>query len=279
MYIKKVLLAVLLSLFLVPTSVKATALFFDGIDDYVVVPDSASLDITQSLTMELWLKFSNYPNCCFNVPIGKAFSHPTTNNSYVLGFSNHEGSTSEDTLLASFGTTGTSGDTSLTVSATPIRNDQWHHVASVYDFGASEIRLYVDGFLVSLGVATGLIRETDFDLVIGSQLGFDRRTFEGFIDEVRLWNVARTQTEIQENMMNELTGSENGLAAYWQFNEGQGSIANDSSQNNNQGTLFGNPTWVASADLALMQVPEPTTLAILGLGLVGLGALRRTRAV
>ena len=44
--------------------------------------------------------------------------------------------------------------------------------------------------------------------------------FDGDIDEVRIWNVARTSTEIQSNMNNELLGSETGLIGYFNFNHG-----------------------------------------------------------
>jgi hypothetical protein len=46
------------------------------------------------------------------------------------------------------------------------------------------------------------------------------RFFNGVMDEVRIWNVARTQSEIQSNMNSELAGTETGLVAYYPFNQG-----------------------------------------------------------
>jgi hypothetical protein len=46
------------------------------------------------------------------------------------------------------------------------------------------------------------------------------RYFDGSIDEVRLWNFARTQAEVQADMRHELMGSESGLIAYYNFNQG-----------------------------------------------------------
>ena len=63
--------------------------------------------------------------------------------------------------------------------------------------------------------------------------------FNGIIDEVRIWNIARSQNDIQEYMYKQLTGTESGLVAYWQFNEGTGDITFDKTINANHGTLFG----------------------------------------
>ena len=88
------------------------------------------------------------------------------------------------------------------------------------------------------------MRLTDFSVYIANQPGFDRRTFRGFIDEVRIWNVARSREQILGDMMQELTGLEPGLAGYWKFNEGTGTVAYDVSVNENVGFFRGNPTWV-----------------------------------
>jgi hypothetical protein len=71
--------------------------------------------------------------------------------------------------------------------------------------------------------------------------------FWGDIDEVRIWNVARTQQEIEDNLLTELTGLESGLVAYWNFNEAPGStVVNDSTPNGNDATLAGGATLVSS---------------------------------
>ncbi len=56
------------------------------------------------------------------------------------------------------------------------------------------------------------------------------------IDEVRIWNVARTQAQIRDNMCRQLTGAETGLVSYWNMNEGTGNTVNDLTTNNNHGT-------------------------------------------
>ena len=92
-----------------------------------------------------------------------------------------------------------------------------------------------------------LVKDTTFtgtnisetkQLTIGNVSSNDN--FVGAIDEVRLWNVARTQTEIQSYMLNPLKGSEQGLIGYWQF---EGNL-NDATTNN-QGFMLGDVTKLA----------------------------------
>src|SRR6185436_2078909 len=67
-------------------------------------------------------------------------------------------------------------------------------------------------------------------------------TFKGMMDELRVWNVVRTQAQVEADMFNRLTGSETGLAGYWRFEEAAGQSVLDSSTNANHGWLGGAPT-------------------------------------
>lgn len=221
------------------------ALFFDGIDDYIEVPDSPSLDITGPITIEVWINFTDYPNCCWNVVVAKTWSHPSTNSSYGISFSNHPTGPNPDTLFGNFSVLDDlSDDGYVLTKATAIRDGAWHHIAIVYDIDVSETRLFVDGVLADQSVKVYPIRLTDFSVYIANAPGFDRRTFRGFIDEIRIWNVARTQTEIEGDRFRELTGEETGLAAYWKLNEMGGTAIYDASPNGNTGFFRGNPSWV-----------------------------------
>ena len=68
----------------------------------------------------------------------------------------------------------------------------------------------------------------------------------GQVDEVRVWSVARSQAQIQEQMQHELSGKRTGLVAYWAFDEGAGSVAGDSSGNEWAGHLVNDPSWQKS---------------------------------
>ena len=72
--------------------------------------------------------------------------------------------------------------------------------------------------------------------------------FDGRINEVQVWNVARTGVEILSDMTGSLTGAEAGLLGFWRFNENTGAIVNNLVAANNDGTLGGgvagqSPGW------------------------------------
>lgn len=91
---------------------------------------------------------------------------------------------------------------------------KWAHLAATYD--GSVARLYVDGILVGETQYTADIGAGDTGFYIG---GLSYNYYNGLIDEVRLWNVARSQTEIQSTMNSTLAGNETGLVGYWQLDE------------------------------------------------------------
>ena len=77
--------------------------------------------------------------------------------------------------------------------------------------------------------------------------------FDGKIDEVRLWNITRTQAQIASKKDTVLKGDENGLTSYFNFQENSGSIANDTqTQSNNDGSIINSPSWVSGPDLSKM---------------------------
>jgi hypothetical protein len=133
----------------------------------------------------------------------------------------------------------------------------WQHVAFVAD--GSNLYLYRNGDLVSGPVAyNGTLNQGWNPLAIGAKPNVDGTAtyhhWDGKIDEVRFWDVGRTQTEIQDNMNNSLTGNESSLVAYYRFDEETGSTANDSA-GENDGDLSNNPTWIVS------DAPLPVTLS------------------
>lgn len=143
------------------------------------------------------------------------------------------------------------GDSSFNRISDPnvITLNSWQHVAVRFDSGT--LSFYVNGNEVGVrtGVPTPLPAST---LVrIGARATDSFRGFVGVIDEVRIWNRALSQTEIQANMNAELSGSEPGLVAYYPLNEGVGGIAFDNSGNGHDGQLglaagsdVNDPAWV-----------------------------------
>jgi hypothetical protein len=88
--------------------------------------------------------------------------------------------------------------------------------------------------------------------------------YGGALDEVRLWNVARTPAELQLWLGAEVSGVEPGLVAYWRFNEGLGTTVADDSPAEHLATLHGGPFWRAGGPLAPV-VPDLTPPDITGI--------------
>ena len=89
------------------------------------------------------------------------------------------------------------------------------------------------------GISAGLA-----DIYIGWQSNTDNSTFNGAMDEIRIWNVDRSQAEIQNDRLISLIGNEANLVAYYRFDQGTAGVVNpgittlpDKSQNQNDGTL------------------------------------------
>src|SRR6185436_9087462 len=104
-----------------------------------------------------------------------------------------------------------------------LTSNTWMHVAGTFD--GTELKCYVNGILQGTVPFAGTIApSTAYPLAIGRLAdpvyGPDRY-FAGNIDEVRVWNRALTQTEIQTSMNNHIDPSgATGLVSYWRMNEG-----------------------------------------------------------
>ncbi len=118
-------------------------------------------------------------------------------------------------------------------------DNNWHHFAVTYDVGSGERIIYVDGAFEKSDVTASTYNGTGNVLLGDTPWGSDE--FAGRMDEVRIWNGVRTVTEIQDNMSECLTGSESGLVAYYQFEDGPGStVLTDATVNGYDGTLSSN---------------------------------------
>ena len=123
----------------------------------------------------------------------------------------------------------------IITSTSTISLNQWIHVAVTFSTINSEAKLYINGELEV--TETGV---TLFKYETGAGIGYNGTdiVFNGSIDDVRIWNVVRTDSEILLNMNKCLDGSEANLYALYNFNEGEGTVANDLTSNNFNGTLL-----------------------------------------
>ncbi|MBI1805296.1 MAG: T9SS type A sorting domain-containing protein [Ignavibacteriae bacterium] len=214
------------------------ALRFDGVNDYVNVINSASLNPANNITIEAWIYFES----------------GGTGNPRIISKESSPGS--YGLWLNGTGTSRTLGFQVVAVyqnfyyyytlnTSSFLNATTWYHVAGVYD--GTNLSIYVNGSLVASTVHSGTLRPSTIDVNFGrkSVSAFDQ--FKGLIDEVRIWNVPRTGLQIQQNMSQCLVGNESGLVGYWKFDEGTGNVAADFSGHGNSGTLTNGPVWVFSS--------------------------------
>ncbi|MDQ3111267.1 MAG: T9SS type A sorting domain-containing protein [Bacteroidota bacterium] len=122
----------------------------------------------------------------------------------------------------------------------------WYHVAGVID-PSTGMKLYIDGVLQnSTDAGTGAVQVDNTNASkVGTWDGL--RYFQGEMEELRLWNRAISAAEIQAKMcMNLFPANENGLTAYWKFDEGSGTVLNDltaSAYNGNVSAM----TWIVDS--------------------------------
>ncbi len=134
--------------------------------------------------------------------------------------------------------------------ATTLSTTDWVHVAATYD--GTTWRLYVNGALDATSAVGAFLPRADSIQHFGIATAMDSAgARQGFlnasVDEVRVWNRALAQAEIQANKNREILGAP-GLIGRWGLNEGVGSVVNDSTSPAENGTLAGSPlpVWIST---------------------------------
>ena len=139
-------------------------------------------------------------------------------------------------------------------------------ISVVSDATNNEARLYVNGNFESSTINNlTLVGPMTNDLIIGGSVDPAIDDFNGNLDEIKIWNDVRTVNEISDNFDADLNGDEQGLVAYYKFDEDMGQTATDHSINGLHGYLGtlsspdnGDPLWRNQAPLnGLCHVTEP----------------------
>ncbi len=131
-----------------------------------------------------------------------------------------------------------------------LKTNQWYHLAGTYD--GTTATIYVNGVKFKSEPISGNLSIDPSALLIGrGDPEFSSgEYFHGLLDEIRVWNVARSAAEIQSALNKPLGGKQNGLVAYWNFDDG---TAKDSSGHGNDGRL--------QAGARITEAARPTTSA------------------
>lgn len=173
---------------------------------HVEIAAQAPFNVTDALTVEAWVRLPAYgpgefpPKWQAIVTKGEGWGITRYSNTNLVAFRTKVG----DELHTLAGTT-----------ASELTPGTWHHVAAVWD-GTTKY-LYIDGELDASTPWEGPPNGNAFRVMIGANEEFPERIFEGDIDDVRVWNTARSATQIAEGLRRRPLGSEAGLLGYWRF--------------------------------------------------------------
>lgn len=131
--------------------------------------------------------------------------------------------------------------TPTTVTGPTVVNDEWTHIAATYDGGNTyELKLYINGTLeVDNIVGTYAPNESSFLRIGGGSLleinppnpTPDQFFWDGKLDDISIWGAVLNQNQIDEYRQRMLRGNEPNLLAYWHFNDGEGNVLGEYSQN------------------------------------------------
>ena len=176
----------------------ATHLHFDGINDYINLGNI----LPTSYTKEAWVYTTSL----------------TLNNNFISGGGDSQHAFWAPTGFGNKLSSGHNGTWNQVQDPTPLATNTWYHVAVTYDAATTTMKLYKNGVLVSTNNTVppfsngNMVRLGAFDNA--------SNLLQGNIDEVRIWNVARTAEQINSSKNCELSGSESGLVTYYKFNQG-----------------------------------------------------------
>jgi len=270
------------SVFTDPTS---TAVQFDGVNDYVTMGAATSTLGASVFTIECWFKrtgtgtgnaSTGSNGLAAAIPlVTKGRSEGDNSNidcNYFLGIDNATGRLCADfeaTTSTPLNGTGAANNNYPVIGSTVIPNNVWTHAAVTWDGGTW--KLFLNGVEESVTIANTLPTprpqpraDSIQHFAIASALnssGTPAGYFQGLIDEVRVWNVARTPAEIAAAKDTPISAPVSGLLARFGLNEGTGTSPANSVGSGGAplGILTNGPQWVDGITL----VPnDPPTVSI-----------------
>jgi hypothetical protein len=232
------LIILIFSTHLIKAQSAASCLNFDGTNDFVNLPNNSGVFNVGSnhiKTVQFWYKSNSTSGA--HVRIFSTGSAGWTSGLW-LGFA------SGSSFLMLEMSDGVSTGQVVTSTVSTRGDNNWHHATAVLNGGSA--LLYLDGVLQNTGNISGEGAMNSSGAVhIGNSYNNESGSyFTGNVDELRVWDKPLCATEILNTKDCELTGTENALVAYYQFNQG---IFNSS--NSSIATLSGSTSIVNTGTL------------------------------
>ena len=248
-----------------PEIVGANTLDFGGTNSYVDIGDpggtNGDLDLgTSDLTVEAWFYYDG-SGSGEQVIVSK-YNQTHNKEGYSIRLSDGE-------LIVQVNATGGNADIDTAASSlTMVGGEGWYHVAMVVDQESGSENSTVTGYLngSSSGwtagngsvaddtfTMNGSGTDTDKSFMIGAVDNGPNQTkyFDSQIADVRVWDTARSQADIQADMSRTLNGNETNLVGNWRLDEGSGTTVADSVSGGTNGTIGGSASWQATDSFSM----------------------------
>ena len=222
--------------------VSGKALQFDGVDDYVSIPDSQSLRI-QSFTLAAWIYMTErpYQHGSRHSSIFNKFHYQIGTGDTGFTFTFVDPTSTDDNLMIAIGDGIDDRQLVRYNSINDLTLNQWHFVTGTWDGSIASI--YIDGQLKSsANTDEYTIAYDSTPLALGTEVASGAKDvwFKGIIDEAMVYNKTLTAEEIQDAYNSYFED----LRGYWKLDKGSGTTAFDSSAYGNNGILMNGPEWV-----------------------------------
>ncbi len=229
------------------------ALSFNGSDEFIEVPSDGKFGVSGGdLTIEAWIAPQGVGLRTIVMQGDLGFGLAIDDQSRLRFFA-------DGNPINSLASTGT------------VTNGEWQHVAVVVDGAAGTARFYINGIPAGTVPGARVIIKPGGALVIGKLGPYGGSYYHGLMDEVRVWQTARTPAQMEFFALQSLSSGNQGLAGYWQFNEGRGLTVGNSSSGGNPGALqsMDDSNWTAghvfeggSVDLGLNLTPNASAAGL-----------------
>lgn len=236
----------LLTVFGLTAQNKDAGLKFDGVDDHVVIPHHTSLNLgRKAFTIEALIQADTGNNGTLAPMVLSKKENGSASTDGILFGLKDDGKIALQMEGQSF-SPGFGGWGAPGVTAKDLRDGQCHHIAWTRETDGvmDTLNGYQDGAYVKKTrlPAGQLDVSNDHDMWIGwSDFNAqpDIYQFKGIIKEIRIWNYAKTESEIWNDRYKHMKGNEAGLLLYWRLDENTGTTAYDCGPSGNDGTIMG----------------------------------------
>ena len=218
------------------------SLSFDGVDDKVDIHNSQGGPLvgTDDFSVAFWFKTNNLVNSTTYKMLASSDDYDEQW-AFAIEYGGLENQ-AIGTLSFIVNTGGQNSTLNYEIrSEERIDDGNWHFAVGTREKSTGLVKLYIDGILYNSSSSGSGEFEGPTDIVLGMNI-VNSRQYDGHLEELSVWTKKLDEFDIQNLMQSTLTGAEQDLVGYWNFNDGEGYVLTDISGYGNNGDILG-ATW------------------------------------